>query len=61
LDSYGKTPLTLKDHQQHPLSRVAEPDDIANLVLFLISDKAGFITGQNFIADGGMTLKMIYN
>lgn len=52
--------LTKKDHEQHPVGRVGKPEDIANLVLFLISDKATFITGQNFIADGGMTVKMIY-
>ena len=53
-------PLSDEDHQQHPVGRVGEPDDIANLVAFLISKEAGFITGQNIVADGGMTRKMIY-
>lgn len=52
--------ITKKDHAVHPVGRVGKPEDIANLVSFLISDQAAFITGQNFIADGGMTIKMIY-
>jgi NAD(P)-dependent dehydrogenase (short-subunit alcohol dehydrogenase family) len=48
------------DHAQHPVGRVGKPEDIAALVAFLLSDQAGFITGQTFIADGGMTRKMIY-
>lgn len=49
-----------KHHDQHPVGRIGRPEDIANLAWFLLSDQAGFITGQNFIADGGMTRKMIY-
>jgi NAD(P)-dependent dehydrogenase (short-subunit alcohol dehydrogenase family) len=52
--------LTDLDHRQHPAGRVGTPDDIAAMVAYLISEKAGFITGQNFIIDGGMTRKMIY-
>ena len=52
--------LTELDHKQHPAGRVGRPEDIASLVLYLISDDAGFITGANFIVDGGMTRKMIY-
>jgi NAD(P)-dependent dehydrogenase (short-subunit alcohol dehydrogenase family) len=48
------------DHEQHPVGRLGRPEDIAALVAFLLSDTAGFITGQNFIADGGMNKKMIY-
>jgi len=48
------------DHAQHPVGRVGEPMDVAYLVAFLISDRARFITGQNFVVDGGMTKKMIY-
>jgi NAD(P)-dependent dehydrogenase (short-subunit alcohol dehydrogenase family) len=48
-----------KDHSQHPAGRVGRVEDIAALVAFLASDEAGFITGQNYVADGGMTKKMI--
>ncbi|PKL91054.1 MAG: oxidoreductase [Candidatus Goldiibacteriota bacterium HGW-Goldbacteria-1] len=48
------------DKTQHPAGRVGVPSDIAQLALYLVSDKAGFITGQNFVVDGGMTKKMIY-
>jgi len=54
------TDLRPEDHAQHPAGRVGTPGDVAALVAFLISDEAGFITGQNFIVDGGMTKKMIY-
>lgn len=52
--------LSQADHRQHPVGRVGQPQDIAGLVAFLVSDDAGFITGQNFVVDGGMTKKMIY-
>lgn len=48
------------DKKQHPAGRVGRPENIASLVLYLISDNASFITGANFIVDGGMTRKMIY-
>lgn len=48
------------DHKQHPSGRVGKPDDIAFLAAYLISDSSGFVTGQNFVVDGGMTKKMIY-
>ncbi|WP_224983611.1 SDR family oxidoreductase [Geomonas agri] len=48
------------DHQQHPAGRVGRAEDIAEMVLYLASPRAGFITGQNFVVDGGMTRKMIY-
>ncbi|MGE0021422.1 MAG: SDR family oxidoreductase [Draconibacterium sp.] len=48
------------DHLQHPAGRVGKPGDIANMVLFLLNPENDFITGQNFIIDGGMTKKMIY-
>jgi len=52
--------LSEVDHQQHPAGRVGKPADIANMVLFLLNPENDFITGQNFIIDGGMTKKMIY-
>lgn len=48
------------DRKQHPCGRVGEPRDVAELVLYLLSNSAGFITGQDFVVDGGMTKKMIY-
>ena len=49
------------DAIQQPVGRVGNPMDIANMVLFLCSDKAGFITGENICIDGGMTKQMIYH
>lgn len=49
------------DAIQQPVGRVGNPIDIANMVLFLCSDKAGFITGENICIDGGMTKQMIYH
>ena len=49
------------DAIQQPAGRVGNPKDIANMVLFLCSDKAGFITGENICIDGGMTHQMIYH
>lgn len=49
------------DAVQQPAGRVGNPLDIANMVLFLCSDKAGFITGENICIDGGMTRQMIYH
>ena len=49
------------DAGQQPAGRVGNPMDIANMVLYLCSDKAGFITGENICIDGGMTRQMIYH
>ena len=49
------------DAIQQPVGRVGNPMDIANMVLFLCSDKAGVITGENICIDGGMTKQMIYH
>ncbi len=49
------------DAVQQPAGRVGNPLDIANMVLFLCSDKSGFITGENICIDGGMTKQMIYH
>jgi len=54
------TPLSGADHAQHPVGRVGKPEDVAGLIAWLLSDEAGFVTGQNFVIDGGMTRKMIY-
>ena len=52
--------LSDKDHLQHPAGRVGTPEDVAAMAAYLLSEEAGFITGQNFVVDGGMTRKMIY-
>ncbi len=49
------------DALQQPAGRVGKPEDIAELILFLSSEKAGFITGENICVDGGMTKLMIYH
>ena len=49
------------DAVQQPVGRVGNPRDIASLVLYLCSDMAGFITGENICVDGGMTRQMIYH
>ncbi len=49
------------DAMQQPVGRVGNPADIGEMVLFLCSDKAGFITGENICIDGGMTKQMIYH
>ena len=49
------------DALQQPVGRVGNPMDIANMVLFLCSEKAGFITGENICIDGGQTRLMIYH
>ena len=49
------------DALQQPVGRVGTPADIAELTLFLCSDRAGFITGENICVDGGMTRQMIYH
>lgn len=56
LSNYGGPDAT-----QQLVGRVGNPSDIANMVLFLCSDKAGFITGENICIDGGMTHQMIYH
>lgn len=49
------------DSAQHPAGRVGNPLDIANMVLYLCSEKAGFLTGENICIDGGMSHQMIYH
>lgn len=50
---------TKNDNLQHPSGRVGTPDDVVDVVKFLLKNK-GFITGSDFVVDGGMTKKMIY-
>ncbi len=52
--------ITDADKSQHPVGRVGTGSDIARMVLFLLNPENSFITGQNFVVDGGMTKKMIY-
>ena len=60
IDTTGSE-ITGADALQQPAGRVGKPEDIAETVLFLCSDKAGFITGENICIDGGMTKLMIYH
>ena len=60
IDTTGST-FTGPDAMQQPAGRVGNPLDIANMVLFLTSEKAGFITGENICIDGGMTKLMVYH
>ncbi|KAJ3051875.1 hypothetical protein HK097_007109 [Rhizophlyctis rosea] len=52
--------LSEEDHKQHLVGRVGRASDVARFVEFLVEDEDGFVTGQNFVVDGGMTKKMIY-
>jgi NAD(P)-dependent dehydrogenase (short-subunit alcohol dehydrogenase family) len=56
----GNEPLTPEDHAQHPAGRVGTVEDIASLAAWLLGPESGFVTGAEFIVDGGMTRKMIY-
>ena len=60
IDTTGSE-ITGPDASQQPAGRVGKPEDIAEMVLFLCSEKAGFITGENICIDGGMTRLMIYH
>lgn len=60
IDTAGSA-ISEADALQQPVGRVGKPQDIAEMVLFLCSDKAGFITGENICIDGGMTRQMIYH
>jgi NAD(P)-dependent dehydrogenase (short-subunit alcohol dehydrogenase family) len=51
---------TPEEHAFHPAGRVGKPEDIAALAVFLAGSESGFITGAEFVVDGGVTRKMIY-
>jgi NAD(P)-dependent dehydrogenase (short-subunit alcohol dehydrogenase family) len=53
-------PLRPEDHAQHPVGRVGRPEDTASLIAWLLGPESGFVTGAEFVIDGGMTRKMIY-
>jgi NAD(P)-dependent dehydrogenase (short-subunit alcohol dehydrogenase family) len=52
--------LSAEDHAQHPAGRVGTPEDVAEIVAWLCGEHSGFVTGAEFVVDGGMTRKMIY-
>jgi NAD(P)-dependent dehydrogenase (short-subunit alcohol dehydrogenase family) len=52
--------LSRRDHAQHPAGRVGTPEDIGALAVYLLSAASSFVTGQHFVVDGGMTIKMQY-
>jgi NAD(P)-dependent dehydrogenase (short-subunit alcohol dehydrogenase family) len=58
--SCRKPKLSRQDHAQHPAGRVGTPQDVGDLAIYLLSAHSGFITGQHFVVDGGMTVKMQY-
>jgi NAD(P)-dependent dehydrogenase (short-subunit alcohol dehydrogenase family) len=60
-DARAADKLSTEDHAQHPVGRVGRPEDVAGLAVWLAGPDAGFVTGQEFTLDGGMTRKMIYS
>ena len=59
IDVAGET-LSEADAAQHPVGRVGRPEDVAAMAAFLLGSESGFVTGAEFVVDGGMTRKMIY-
>jgi NAD(P)-dependent dehydrogenase (short-subunit alcohol dehydrogenase family) len=59
IDTQGGS-LSEEDHAQHPAGRVGRVEDVASLVAWLVGPDSGFVTGSEFVIDGGMTRKMIY-
>lgn len=52
--------LSRRDQLQHPVGRVGHPYDVGHLAVYLLGDRSGFVTGQNFVVDGGMVRRMDY-
>lgn len=59
IDTRGEA-LRPEDHAQHPVGRVGKPEDTAAVIAWLLGTESGFVTGSEFVIDGGMTRKMIY-
>ncbi|SDC80514.1 SDR family oxidoreductase [Belnapia rosea] len=59
IDTKGEA-LRPEDHAQHPAGRVGRPEDVAAMAAWLVGPESGFVTGAEFLTDGGMTRKMIY-
>jgi NAD(P)-dependent dehydrogenase (short-subunit alcohol dehydrogenase family) len=59
IDTKGSD-LGAEDHAQHPAGRVGRVEDVASLIAWLVGPESGFVTGSEFVIDGGMTRKMIY-
>lgn len=57
----GKMRHSKEDRRQHPVKKVGVPRDIVSMAMFLCSEESDFITGQNFVVDGGMSKQMIYH
>lgn len=53
-------PHSKENDDEHLVGRIGQVDDVANLVMYLISEEASFITGQNFMLDGGVSVKLPY-
>jgi NAD(P)-dependent dehydrogenase (short-subunit alcohol dehydrogenase family) len=61
IETSGNPEHSEQDKRQHSAGRVGTPSDIADMVLYLCGDKAGFITGENITIDGGMSKLMVYH
>lgn len=61
IDVENTSDFSIADKTAIPVGRVGKPEDIAKMILFLCSDDAGFITGETFVIDGGMSKRMIYH